>query len=64
MSRAESNSCDLDDLLSGINADVILAAEDVDTTLIDWLLSLSPLERVAWAQRQATMINGLRYVEV
>lgn len=64
MSRVENNSGDVDDLLSGINADIILAAEDVDMTLIDWLLSLPPLERVAWAQRQATIINGLRYVEV
>ena len=54
---------DLETLLADIDEDILLAAAEVDTTLIEWLRSLPPLERVFWAHRQAMAINGLRRVE-
>jgi hypothetical protein len=58
-----SMSLDIETLLADVDRDILLAAAEVDTTLIEWLLSLSPLERVFWTHRQAMTINGLQRVE-
>jgi hypothetical protein len=36
-------------------------AQGVDLTLIDWMLSLTPRERLMWAQRQANAIRRMRH---
>ncbi len=63
MEAPETESRDLNELLADIDHDILLAAEEVDTTLIDWLLSLSPLERISWTTRIAATIGGLRRVQ-
>ena len=63
MDRNHDTSNDSDALLSDIDDDVLMAAQEIDMTLVDWLLSMSPLERVAWTMRQAMVLNGLRHVD-
>ena len=48
------------DLLADLDADIIEAASQVDITLIEWLLSLSPLDRVAWAARAGLSLKELK----
>jgi hypothetical protein len=50
-------------LLSDIDAELLEAASEVDRTLIEWLLSLPPLERISWAARTAESIKGFKRVD-
>jgi hypothetical protein len=51
------------ELLDDIDEDILEAAREVDTTLIDWLLSLPPLSRVSWSSRMAATLERFKRVE-
>jgi hypothetical protein len=46
--------------MPGVEELVRQAAGEVDRTLIDWALSLSPLERLRAAMRSAASLEALR----
>jgi hypothetical protein len=41
---------------------LVAAADEVDTTLIEWALSMSPLERLRASSRAARALTGWRRV--
>jgi hypothetical protein len=47
-------------LLENIDPEILRAAEEVDHSLIDWLLSLSPFERIEWTSRTAAELKGFK----
>jgi hypothetical protein len=50
-------------LIADLDADIVQAAGEVDRTLIEAALALSPLERVDRAARIAAMLRRYRRVE-
>ncbi|MDD5309204.1 MAG: hypothetical protein PHU25_17970 [Deltaproteobacteria bacterium] len=52
-----------EELIRDIPEDIVAASREVDRTLIRWLLSLPPLERVAWSMRTAAALQAFRRVE-
>ena len=47
----------------GIDQEIVNAKHDVDVTLLEWNLSLSPLERVEVASRLLRGISSFRIVD-
>jgi hypothetical protein len=52
--QAASNDQDQDDLPVGYHAE--LSRDDVDVANIQWMLSLSPMQRVRWATNAARFV--------
>lgn len=60
MRPGQPNPIDLTALLKDIDPDILEAAQEVDRSLSDWLLSLPPLERIRWSQERAAELARYR----
>jgi hypothetical protein len=52
-----------DEIVRDLPEDIVAASREVDRTLIRWLLSLPPFERVAWSMRTAAALEAFRRVD-
>jgi hypothetical protein len=52
----------IEDSLATRDRELLTAAEEVDPTLLDWTLSLSPFERLRVCSRAAKALTGWRRV--
>jgi hypothetical protein len=51
-----------DEIIRDLPEEIVAASREVDRTLTRWLLSLPPLERVAWSMRTAAALEAYRRV--
>jgi hypothetical protein len=47
-------------LLAAIDPLLVVAADEVDSTLLEWARNLSPLERLSAAGRASAALHGFR----
>jgi hypothetical protein len=51
-----------DEIIRGLPEEIVAASREVDRTLGRWLLTLPPLERVAWSMRTAEALEAFHRV--
>jgi len=52
-----------EEIIRNLPGEIVAASREADRTLIRWLLSLPPLERVAWSMRTAAALEAYRRVD-
>ena len=61
--RAASRRAEIERELARRDPAVLAAADEVDQTLLDWFLGLSPMERLRACSRASAALSGWRRAE-
>jgi len=52
-----------DEIVCDLPVEIVAASREVDRSLVRWLLSLPPLERVAWSMHTAAALEAFHRVD-